>query len=96
MEPIAIVVITYISTKLLDQFIAQEGYSWLKRLIFPKKKYQTKLAEVINKTIDEFEKTHPIDNNITNKFPFYHSQILFEEFNKYILFKKFKTITTLK
>ena len=96
MEPIAIVVITYISTKLLDQFIAQEGYGWLKRLFFPKKKYQTKLAEIIYKTIDEFEKTHPIDNNITDKFPFYHSQILFEEFNKYILFKKFKTITTLK
>ena len=96
MDPLTVTLIEYVSTKLLDQFIAQEGYGWLKRLFIPKKKYQTKLVEVIYKTIDEFEKINLIDNNVTDKFPFYHSQILFEEFNKYILFKKFETITTLK
>ena len=95
MEPLTIV-ITYVSLKLLDQLIADQGYGWLKRLFFPKRKYQNELVRVIYKTIDEYEKKYPINNNLNGKFPFYHSYILFEEFNKYMLFKKFDTVATIK
>lgn len=97
MNPLTITIATYVATKFLDQFIADEGYGRLKKFLFPKKKYKTKLVEVIYKTIDEFEKKQIHDSyEPTNKFPFYHSQILFEEFNKYVLFKRFEDIENLK
>ena len=96
METVTYSTIKYISTKLLDQFIAQEGYGCLKRLFCPNKKYQIRLIKVIYKTIDGFNKKYPIDKNQLNKVPFYHSQILFEELNKYVLLKKNEDIGSLK
>ena len=79
-------VITYVSLKFLDQFLKEEGYGRLRKLLFPKRKYRNQLVSVIYETIGEHEKLNPYKNNDT-RFPFYHSQILFEELNKHVLFK---------
>ncbi|WP_347051904.1 AVAST type 2 anti-phage system protein Avs2 [Flavobacterium olei] len=85
MEPLSITVIAYVSIKFVDQFIKEEGYGRFRRFIFPIKSYQNKLVEIIYETIKEFELEKSIETN-SNKFPFYHSQILFSELNKYTLF----------
>ncbi len=86
MEPISITIIaTHIALVMVDQFIEEQGYGRLKKFFFPTKTYQNRLSKIIYETIDEFEKIKPIET-VSNKFPFYHSQILFEKLNKYILF----------
>ena len=92
MEPISIVtaIITYVSLGFVDQFIEEEGYGRLKRFFFPTKKYKNRLIKIIYETIDEFEKTNQIES-VSNKLPFYHSQVLFDELNKYILFDNSQT-----
>ena len=85
MDPISITVVsTYVATKLVDQFISQEGYGWIKKKFFPKKNYANRLYQLIEETTIEFEKKFPIE---TNNIPFYQSQVLFEALNEYILFK---------
>lgn len=86
MEPVSITIITYVSLRFLDQFLKEEGYGRIRKWIFPRKKYSDQLISIIYETIDEHEKKYPYET-LGNKFPFYHSQILFEELNKYILFK---------
>lgn len=86
MEPVSITILTYVSLKFVDQFIKEEGYGRLKKAFFPSKSYQKRLIQIIYETIDEFESKKPIENT-PKKFPFYHSQILFDELNMYILFK---------
>lgn len=83
-------IITYVSLKFVDQFIKEEGYGRLKKWFFPAKKYQNRLIEIIYETVEEFEKTKRIET-ASNKFPFYHSKILFDELNKYILFNNSQT-----
>lgn len=90
MEPISITIITYVSLKFVDQFIKEEGYGRLKKLFFPSKKYQNRLVKIIYEAVEEFEKKNPI-GTASNKFPFYHSQILFDELNKFILFNNSQT-----
>ena len=90
MEPVSITIITYVSLKFVDQFLSDEGYGRLKRFFFPTKSYQSKLVEIIYETIDEFETKKQIESTHT-KFHFYHSQILFDELNKYILFNNSQT-----
>jgi len=85
MEPVSIKIITYVSLKFVDQFLKEEGYGRLRSFFFPTKKYQNRLVKIIYETVEEFEKKKPIET-ASNKFPFYHSQILFDELNKYILF----------
>lgn len=80
------IVVSYIASKFLDKFIEDMGYCFLKKIIFPKKTYKGRLVCIINKTIDEYEMRHPFFQ-CEAKFPFYHSQILFEELNNYVLFK---------
>ncbi|RJL37288.1 AVAST type 2 anti-phage system protein Avs2 [Pectobacterium carotovorum] len=85
MDPISVTVVaTYVATKFVDQFISEEGYGWIKKACFPKKKYINQLYKIIEETAIEFEKKHPVGNN---KIPFYQSQPLFEILNEYILFK---------
>lgn len=90
MEPVSILIITYVAREFIDQFISEEGYGFFKRLFFPKEEYKNVLIQLINNTIDEFEITNPIETS-PNQFPFYHSQILFDELNKYILFNNSQT-----
>ena len=85
MEPISITIITYVSLKLVDQFIKEEGYGRLKKFFFPSKKCQNRLIQIIYETINEFESENSVETTY-NKFPFYHSKLLFDELNKYILF----------
>lgn len=86
MEPVSMAIITYVSLKFVDQFLKEEGYGRLKKLFFPEKKYKNHLIKIIRETIKEHAEFYPYTTN-DNKFPFYHSQILFEELNKYLLFK---------
>lgn len=77
---------TYVSLKIIDQFIQEEGYGWLKKTLFPKAKYKKRLVQIIYDTINEFEQSHTyVASN--KKFPFYHSKIIFADLNKYILSK---------
>lgn len=87
MEAISIsIIIIYVSKKFIDQFIKEEGYNRLKKWLFPKSKYSKYLINIIYNAIDEHEKNYPYKPE-GKKYPFYHSQILFEELNKYILFE---------
>ncbi|HCZ39992.1 MAG TPA: hypothetical protein DHV18_11270 [Brochothrix thermosphacta] len=85
MEPISITVATYVATKLIDQFISQEGYGWIKKTLFPTEKYVDRLYQLIEETAIEFEKTYPVESGA---IPFYHSKPLFEMLNEHILFKE--------
>ncbi|WP_181871960.1 NACHT domain-containing protein [Bergeyella zoohelcum] len=80
-------VILYIGKILIEQLIAEKGYGFFKKIFFQNKKYSKRLSKIIRKTIDEFEKRHPVQKS-GSKFPFYHSQIVFEQLMKYVLFKK--------
>ncbi|WP_198931823.1 AVAST type 2 anti-phage system protein Avs2 [Labilibacter marinus] len=86
MDPISLTALTYVSLKFLDQFLKEEGYGRIKKWLFPTKKYCKQLPIVISNTIEEYERDYPIKSEGT-KFPFFHSQLLFEEFNKHILLK---------
>ena len=77
--------VVYIATKLVDQFISQEAYGWIKKALFPKKNYVNRLSQLIEETTIEFEMIFPKENN---KVPFYQSQPLFEILNEHILFKE--------
>ncbi len=86
MGPITLTVgSTYIATKLVDQFITQEGYGWFKQSFFPKKRYVDSLYLLIEETSIEFKSRYPIENG---KVPFYQSQPLFEVLNEHVLFKE--------
>lgn len=55
--------------------------------VFPPKSYIQSLTKVINKSIDEFEIHQPYNGDST-KFPFYHSQLLFEHLLGFVIFKE--------
>ena len=58
MEPVTIAVggVTYyVATKFVDQFISQEGYGWLRKMLFPKQRYVDRLYQLIEETTTEFE-----------------------------------------
>lgn len=57
----------------------------VQKKLFPKNNYINHLYKIIEETAIEFEKKFPIENE---KIPFYHSQLLFETLNEYILFKE--------
>jgi len=92
MEPISTAIltcITYVSLKFVDQFISEEGYGRFKKFFFPSERYQNRLIQIIYETINEFELVNPIETTC-NKIPFYHSQLLFDELNKHILFRNIR------
>lgn len=90
MEPVSITIITYVSLKFVDQFIKEEGYGRVKKFFFPTIEYRNRLVKIIYETIEEYESKELMEN-ASNKFPFYHSHILFDELNKYILFNNSQT-----
>lgn len=95
MEPVTIAVggVTYyVATKFVDQFISQEGYGWLRKMLFPKQRYVDRLYQLIEETTTEFEVEYPIESG---KVLFYHSQLLFDVLNKYILFAELPDKTEL-
>lgn len=88
MEPVSITiggVAYYVATKFVDQFISQEGYGWLRKMLFPRQRYVDRLYQLIEETTTEFEAKYPIESD---KVPFYHSQPLFDVLNEYILFNR--------
>tara|TARA_Y100000310_G_scaffold180887_1_gene180788 strand:- start:704 stop:5188 length:4485 start_codon:yes stop_codon:yes gene_type:complete len=88
MEPVSIAVggvAYYVATKFVDQFITQEGYGYIRNLLFPKQKYVDRLYQLIEETTSEFETEYPKDSD---KVPFYQSQPLFDVLNEYVLFSE--------
>jgi hypothetical protein len=88
MEPVSIAVggvAYYVATKFVDQFITQEGYGYIRNLLFPKQKYVDRLYQLIKETTSEFETEYPKDSD---KVPFYQSQPLFDVLNEYVLFSE--------
>ena len=79
-------IISYVAGKFLDLFLQQEGYGRLKKEVFPKENYNDRLNEIIDETINEHKKLYHY-KYMGNKYPFYESQILFEELNKHDLFE---------
>ena len=89
MEPISIAisgVAYYAAQKIVDQFISQEGYGWFSKMLFPKQRYVDRLYQLIEETATEFEVECPIESD---RIPFYHSQLLFDVLNEYIIFTEF-------
>jgi hypothetical protein len=91
-EVLGIVTLGKIIDKLADSFF---DYSFEKLLdkgiekVISKESYKKELTGVINKTIDDFENKNSIKKE-GKKFPFYHSQILFEHYSFYVLFDEKK------
>lgn len=79
-------IISYVVIKFLDQFLKEEGYGRVMRFLKIQITYKTELIKIIDETILEHEKSFPA-KRINSKFPFYHSQVIFEELNKHVLFK---------
>ena len=86
MPPELLEVISFISLTLVSQFIADQGYGKIRRLIFRKKKFIDILEDILYNSITEHEKRFPVEEN-EPKYPFYHSRTLFTEFNKLVLSK---------
>ncbi|ENW24071.1 hypothetical protein F925_01763 [Acinetobacter lwoffii NCTC 5866 = CIP 64.10 = NIPH 512] len=76
-----------------------ESKSWIinyiKNWFFPEEKYITKLSSIIEKTIYEHEENYPYTRK-EFEIPFYHSQIVFDELNKYVIFEKIITVDDLR
>lgn len=88
MEPVSMAIggaAYYVATKLVDQFISQEGYGWLRKTFFPKQRYVDRLHQLIEETTSKFEVIYPSESN---KVPFYQSRPLFDALNEYVLFKE--------
>ncbi|MEQ5754030.1 AVAST type 2 anti-phage system protein Avs2 [Providencia hangzhouensis] len=83
MEPVSIVA-SYVAQKIADH-ITEGVCSRVKRFIFREEKYEDKLFQLIEETINEYESSYPI---ISEFIPFYHSQTLFEALNDHILFNE--------
>lgn len=89
MEPITLTIVTvYVADKFLSQFLKEEGYGNLRKFFFPKKKYKQRLEEIIDTTINEFEKLYPGILGLENS-PFYYDKTIFDILNHHILFKEY-------
>lgn len=88
MEPVSMAiggVTYYVATKIIDQFISQEGYGWLRKTFFPQQKYVDRLYQLIEETTSEFEREFPTEPHLV---PFYQSQSLFDVLSEHILFRE--------
>lgn len=61
----------------------------VKKLLFPKDTYITELKVVIQNTVDQYQKKYPIEHQRI-QYPFYHSQILFTDLTKHMLYSENK------
>ncbi|NOQ28107.1 MAG: tetratricopeptide repeat protein [Bacteroidales bacterium] len=78
----------FVGKKILGQiFIDEIWYKKIWHKINPPKEYKDRLYKCINETITQYDKENTSLKYQTNKFPFYHSQILLESLSKYILFE---------
>src|SRR5690606_35400663 len=68
---------------------------YIKSCFFSEESYINKLSAIIEETISEHEKKFPYRKK-GFEIPFYHSQIIFNELNKYIIFENNITIDKLK
>jgi hypothetical protein len=88
MEPVSIAIggaAYYVATKFVDQFINQEGYGWIRKKLFPKRRYVDRLYQLIEETTSEFQVEYPAE---LDRIPFYQSQPLFEVLNESFLFRE--------
>lgn len=83
-EPLWLYGLKLAGKAILSQAIKDAAYHPIKRQFF-QRKYSRRLNQLLNKTVDEYESKFPIPND-GKKFPFYHSQAIFEELSKVVLF----------
>jgi hypothetical protein len=75
-----------VATKFLDQFLKEEGYGRMKRILFPKRKYKNLLNDIIYNTIIEHQKRYPFNDALFDGVPFYYTPQVFDYFNQIVLF----------
>lgn len=77
----------YVSGQIIDEFIGNEGYGFIRRLLFPKTKYINLLRITISESVKEYEINCETDLD-NQKIQFYQSQIFFSELCKHVLFSR--------
>ncbi len=85
-------VILYVADKIAELIIQDE--IWTKRIwhkIKPPTDYKRRLRICIGETISQYEKLYPVSRDSRDKFPFYHSQVLFDLLSRHLLFQKDST-----
>lgn len=73
--------------ELIKYTVKKEGYSCIRQLFFPKKKYASRLVKITTDTTREFGEKCPIIEDINGKIPFYHSEILYKKLLEHKLFE---------
>ncbi|MEM9549098.1 MAG: tetratricopeptide repeat protein [Bacteroidota bacterium] len=77
-------IIFYVATKILDQTISD---TWANKILaFFRPSYKTRLVQVIQRTIKEYEEHNP-PKTVSGKYPFYHNQEFFEKLSSFVLFQ---------
>ena len=76
-----------VAIELLKYTVKKEGYSCIRQLFFPKKKYASRLVKITTDTTREFGEKCPIIEDINGRIPFYHSEILYKKLLEHKLFE---------
>jgi len=85
-------VILYVADKIAELIIQDE--IWTKRIwhrIKPPADYKHRLRIRIGETILQYEELYPVSRDSRDKFPFYHSQVLFDLLSRHVLFQNGST-----
>ena len=76
-----------VAIELIKYTIKKEGYSCIRQLFFPKKKYASRLLRITTDTTREFGEKCLIIEDINGRIPFYHSEILYKKLLEHKLFE---------
>ena len=83
---IAEAIVTYVADKIAGQII-EDKVKQIYHKVNPPVDYKSRLCKCIAGTIKDYERTNPTTKYPEKKFPFYHSQLLFDLLSRYILFE---------
>ncbi|AVM55160.1 hypothetical protein [Capnocytophaga sp. oral taxon 864] len=76
-----------VAIELIKYTVKKEGYSCIRQLFFPKKKYASRLVKITTDTTREFGEKCLIIEDINGRIPFYHSEILYKKLLEHKLFE---------
>lgn len=77
-------VIPYVANEIFGAYKEKYVNTGLKKLLFTDDDYSIQLNNVINNTIENYQKTYPPEGN----FPFYHHKETLAQLSKYVLFNE--------
>jgi tetratricopeptide (TPR) repeat protein len=83
---IAEAIVAFVADKIAGQII-EDNLKHISHKVIPRADYNSRLYKCIVETIEDYERTNPTTKCTENKFPFYHSQLLFDLLSRYILFE---------